>query len=69
MAAYFTADLHFGHKNIIRFDIMSGFMEYLKWYHFVIGYIITIIMSQLIARRFSKKIFKDSMITTYNMEV
>ena len=55
--------------NIIRFDIMSGFMEYLKWYHFVIGYIITIIMSQLIARRFSKKIFKDSMITTYNMEV
>lgn len=55
--------------NIIRFDIMSGFMEYLKWYHFVIGYIMTIIMSQLIARRFSKKIFKDSMITTYNMEV
>lgn len=55
--------------NIIKYDILSGFMEYLKWYHFVIGYIVIIIMSQLIARRFSKKIFKDSMITTYNMEV
>lgn len=55
--------------NIIKYDILSGFMEYLKWYHFVIGYIVIILMSQLIARKFSKKIFKDSMITTYNMEV
>lgn len=55
--------------NIIQYDILSGFMEYLKWYHFVIGYFVSILMSQLIARRFSKKIFKDSMITTYNMEV
>ncbi len=55
--------------NLISFDLLSGYMTYLKWYHFVLSYLIIIVLSQLIARRFSKKIFKDSMITTYNMEV
>lgn len=55
--------------NLINFDILSGYMTYLKWYHFILSYIIIIILSQLIARKFSKKIFKDSMISTYNMEV
>ena len=55
--------------NLISFDLLSGYMTYLKWYHFVLSYLIIIVLSQLIARKFSKKIFKDSMITTYNMEV
>ena len=41
----------------------------LKPTNFVYCYLSSILMSLFIARMFSKKVFKDSMINTYNMEV
>ena len=52
-------------KPIFNFDIF----KFIKYYHLIIIYGLVIILTQIIAYKFSKKIFKSSMINTYNMEV
>ncbi len=55
--------------NVIHIEALKNAISFLKVYHFVIVYVILILMSQMIARKYARKIFKESMISTYNMEV
>ena len=57
------------HMGVINIEALNNAISFLKIYHFIIVYLVLIIMSQMIARKYARKIFKDSMITTYNMEV
>ncbi|MCX4364462.1 MAG: ABC transporter ATP-binding protein [Bacilli bacterium] len=57
------------HANVIHIEALKNAISFLKVQHFIIVYLILVIMSQLLARKYARKIFKDSMITTYNMEV
>lgn len=57
------------HMGVINIEALSQAISFLKIYHFIIVYLILIIMSQMIAIKYARKIFKDSMISTYNMEV
>lgn len=56
------------HENIIKITALQTAIKYLNLTQFVIVYLIMIILSLLIARRYAQKIFKSSMITTYGME-
>lgn len=55
--------------NIIHIEALQDAISFLHITHFIMVYLVLIIMSQMIAHKYSRKIFKDSMITTYNMEV
>ena len=55
--------------NIIKFEYVSKLSEYLNLREYILMYIILASMSILISRRFSKKLFKKSTISTYNEEV
>lgn len=55
--------------NVIHIEVLQNAISFLSAYHFVIVYLILVIMSQMLAHKYARKIFKDSMITTYNMEV
>ncbi len=55
--------------KVIDIEALNNAIRFLKPIHFVAVYIVLIIFSQLLSRRYSKKIFKDSMITTYNGEI
>lgn len=55
--------------NIIHVEALQNAISFLKVGHYVVVYLILILVSQLIAHKYARKIFKDSMITTYNMEV
>lgn len=55
--------------NNIGSQYVTNPFDYLKIYHYVLIYISVVVISQYLSYKFSKSIFKDSMITTYNMEV
>ena len=55
--------------NVINFEYVSKLINYLELREYVLMYAILVIMSQLISRRFSKKLFKNTAINTYNEEV
>ncbi len=55
--------------EILNIEFIKKLLEYLSLREYIFMYIILIIMSQLISRRFAKKIFKKSAIKTYNEEV
>ena len=55
--------------NVINFEYVSKLTNYLELREYVLMYLILVLMSQLISRRFSKKIFKNTAINTYNEEV
>lgn len=55
--------------NIINFEYVAKLTNYLSVKEYVLMYVILIVMSQLISRRFSKKLFKNTAINTYNEEV
>lgn len=52
-------------KPIFNFDVF----KFVKYYHLIGIYLVVLILAYFLALKFSEKIFKDSMITTYNMEV
>ena len=56
-------------QNMISLEYVAKLAHYLTFREYAIMYLILIVMSQLIARRFSKKLFKNSAINTYNEEV
>jgi len=55
--------------NIINFEYVSKLTNYLELREYVLMYLILVVMSQLISRRFAKKLFKNTAINTYNEEV
>ena len=55
--------------NVINFEYVSKLTNYLELREYVLMYVILVVMSQLISRRFSKKLFKNTAINTYNEEV
>lgn len=55
--------------EILNIEFIKTLLKFLSLREYVLMYIILIIMSWLISRRFSKRIFKKSAIKTYNEEV
>lgn len=55
--------------EIINIEFIKTLLKFLSLREYILMYIILIIMSWLISRRFSKRIFKKSAIKTYNEEV
>lgn len=55
--------------GILNIEFIKTLLKFLSLREYILMYVILIIMSQLISRRFSKKIFKKSAIKTYNEEV
>lgn len=55
--------------NIINVTFVNNLIDFLSMREYIVMYIILIVMSRLISRRFAKKIFKKSAIKTYNEEV
>ena len=55
--------------NIINFEYVSKLINYIELREYVLIYLILVAMSQLISRRFAKKLFKNTAINTYNEEV
>ena len=56
-------------SGVIVSDYLSGILFYINLKEYIILYLILTMMSYLISSRYSRKIFKSSVITTYNMEV
>lgn len=56
-------------KNIIGFEYVAKLTGYLETKEYVLMYVILAVMSLLISRRFSRKLFKNTAINTYNEEV
>ena len=55
--------------NIVNISFVNNLIEFLSLREYILMYIILIVMSRLISRRFAKKIFKKSAIKTYNEEI
>ena len=55
--------------NVINFEYVSKLTNYLESREYILMYLILVVMSQLISRRFAKKLFKNTAINTYNEEV
>lgn len=55
--------------EILNIEFIKTLLKFLSLREYILMYIILIIMSWLISRRFSKRIFKKSAIKTYNEEV
>ena len=55
--------------EILNIEFIKTLLKFLSLREYIFMYIILIIMSWLISRRFSKRIFKKSAIKTYNEEV
>lgn len=55
--------------EILNIEFIKTLLKFLSFREYILMYIILIIMSWLISRRFSKRIFKKSAIKTYNEEV
>lgn len=55
--------------EILNIGFIQTLLKFLSLREYILMYIILIIMSQLISRRFSKRIFKKSAIKTYNEEI
>lgn len=55
--------------NVINFEYVAKLINYLSIREYVLMYVILVVMARLISRRFSKKIFKNTAINTYNEEV
>lgn len=69
--AYFTFILfvYLGYKRIINVSIINTIIEFLGMNEYITLYIIILFMSLLISLRYSRKIFKSSVIKTLNEEV
>lgn len=56
-------------SGIIPFEYGVKLIEYLSMREYILMYVILMVMARLISRRFSKKLFKNTAINTYNEEV
>ncbi len=55
-------------KNVIKISYFKSMLLYLNLYEYIIIYVIVILLSVLIANRYGRKIFKNSVIKTYGGE-
>ncbi len=55
--------------GIVSFDYGAKLIGFLSIREYIMMYVILIVMARLISRRFSKKLFKNTAINTYNEEV
>ena len=55
--------------NIINLEYIAELTDYIEIREYLLMYVILVVMARLISRRFSKKIFKNTAINTYNEEV
>lgn len=55
--------------NIINLEYISKITEFLGAKEYILMYVILIVISGLISRKFAKKLFKNTTINTYNEEV
>ena len=55
--------------NIIDVQYLTELVKYLDVKEYLLMYVVLVVMARLISRRFSKKIFKNTAISTYNEEV
>lgn len=69
--AYFTVVIFMWmvKLNIINFEYVRNLAQYINFPEYLLMYIVLILMSRIISRSFSRKIFKKSTISTYNEEV
>ncbi len=69
--AYFTFILivYLVNANILNWGYVANLTSFLTIREYVLVYIILVCMSRLISRRFARKVFKKSAISTYNEEV
>ena len=56
-------------ENIIHFEYILNLSYFIGIREYILIYVIIVLMSRLISRRFSRKLFKDTAIKTYNEEV
>jgi len=63
------AFLHLVKADIIHLEYIERLTNYVGFLEYAVLYLTLITMSKLISRRFSKKLFKKTVITTYNEEV
>ena len=69
--AYLTVLLIIGlvKADVLHWNYVAKLVSFLTIREYVLMYIILVLMSRLISRRFARKIFKKSAISTYNEEV
>ncbi len=69
--AYFTVVIFIWltKLNIINFEYIRNLAQYIQLPEYLLMYVILVLMSRLVSRRFSRKLFKNSTIDTYNEEV
>ena len=65
----FMAFILLNKYGIIHIAFVENLINFLSIREYIVMYIILVVMSTLISRRFSKRIFKKSAIKTYNEEV
>ena len=61
--------LYLVRTDVIHIEYIAKLTNYMGILEYVVLYIAIAVMSKLISRRFSKKLFKKTVITTYNEEV
>ncbi len=69
--AYFTVILiiYLVNANILKWSYIANLTSFIGFSEYVLVYVILVWMSRLISRRFARKVFKKSAISTYNEEV
>ena len=55
--------------NIIELEYIKNITDFIGIKEYVLMYLVLVVMSRLISRRFSKKIFKKTAMNTYKEEV
>ena len=67
--AVFVIFLYLINNSIIKFDYLMKLSTYVSLWDYIILYIILIFMSRLITNRYSRKLFKNTVMNTYREEV
>ncbi len=69
--AYFVAIIliYLIKTNVFKWGYINTLVKFLTIREYILMYLIIVIMSRLISRRFARQIFKKSAISTYNEEV
>ena len=55
--------------NVIQVEYLAELVKYINIPEYLLMYVVLVVMARLISRRFSRKIFKKTAISTYNEEV